>query len=134
MQVRYELLGADDDLAEMIYWNKEVVTEMWEEDSDRDVWLQTLAISTHEKYFKSKTVEELEQALVYAKELVDRTDIDHEDLLKRRDTLANLHILKYRQSEDVKDLEGANEALEKLNNLSRPSIPVKTYYHFEQLS
>lgn len=83
MQVRYELLGADDDLAEMIYWNKEVVTEMWEEDSDRDVWLQTLAISTREKYFKSKTVEELEQALVYAKELVDRTDIDHEDLPKR---------------------------------------------------
>lgn len=120
MQVRYELLGADDDLPEMIRWNKEVVMEMWDEDSDREVWLQTLAISTGEKYLKSKTVEDLVQALVYAKELVDRTDIDNEDLPVRRDTSVNLHILKYRQSEDIKDLEGAIEALE--NSITSPVL------------
>ncbi|RPB11969.1 hypothetical protein P167DRAFT_488503, partial [Morchella conica CCBAS932] len=87
---KYKVSGAKGDLDEAIQIVLEAGNSMrcdhpW--DSDREVWLQTLAISTREKYFKSKTVEDLEQALVYAKGLVDRTDIDHEDLPQRRDTL-----------------------------------------------
>ncbi|MGW1780026.1 CHAT domain-containing protein [Streptomyces sp. NPDC002143] len=105
--VRYQLTGAEEDLAAALGTARRAVREAREDDPERGLGVVNLAAGLSERYLREGETEDLDLAVDLMREAAARAPHDHTDRAQYLCSLGTTLALRFERHEDPADLDDA---------------------------